>query len=122
MLGVGAVLSVEREGEEFSVAYLSKILAAAERNYSASEMECLAVVKAVDHFAIHLLGQVDGCTNLLFNVSFWARASKNLFNVSLWACASTYLFNVSFCARASKNLLFNVCGSFIYTHKRKRKM
>ena len=57
MLGVGAVLSVEREGEEFPVAYFSKILTAAERNYSASEMECLAVVKAVDHFAIHLLGQ-----------------------------------------------------------------
>ena len=57
MLGVGAVLSVERKGEEFSVAYLTKILTAAERNYSASEMECLAVVKAEDHFAIHLHGQ-----------------------------------------------------------------
>ena len=57
MLGVRAVLSVECEGEEFPVAYLSKILKAAERNYSASEMECLAVVKAVDHFAIHRLGQ-----------------------------------------------------------------
>ena len=35
MLGVGAVLSVECEGEKFPVAYLSKILTAAERNYSA---------------------------------------------------------------------------------------
>ena len=56
MLGVGAVLSVEREGEELP-AYRSIILTAAERNYSALEMECLAVVKAVDHFAIYLLGQ-----------------------------------------------------------------
>ena len=35
MLGVGALLSVEREGEEFPVAYLSKILTAAERKWSA---------------------------------------------------------------------------------------
>ena len=50
MLGLGAVLSVERKGEELPVAYFSKHLTAAEKNYS-------AVVKAVDHYAIHLLGQ-----------------------------------------------------------------
>ena len=57
MLGLGAVLSVERKGEELPVAYFSKRLTAAEKNYSASELEYLAVVKAVDHYAIHLLGQ-----------------------------------------------------------------
>ena len=57
MLGLGAVLSVERKGEELPVAYFSKRLTAAEKNYSASELECLAVLKAVDHYAIHLLGQ-----------------------------------------------------------------
>ena len=57
MLGIGAVLSVEREGKELPLAYFSKRLTTAESNYSASEMECLEVVKAVDHYAIHLLGQ-----------------------------------------------------------------
>ncbi len=57
MLGLGAVLSVERKGEELPVAYFSKRLTAAEKNYSASELEYIAVVKAVDHYAIHLLGQ-----------------------------------------------------------------
>ncbi len=57
MLGLGAVLSVERKGEELPVAYFSKRLTAAEKNYIASELEYLAVVKAVDHYAIHLLGQ-----------------------------------------------------------------
>ena len=57
MLGLGAVLSVERKGEEPPVTYFSKRLTAAEKNYNASELECLVVVKAVDHYAIHLLGQ-----------------------------------------------------------------
>ena len=57
MLGIGAVLYVEREGKKFPVAYFSKRWMAAVRNYGASETECLAVVKAVDHNVIHLLGQ-----------------------------------------------------------------
>ena len=38
------------------MAYFSKRMTSAERNYTISELECLAVVKAVDHFAIHLIG------------------------------------------------------------------
>ena len=55
-MGIGAVLSVIREDMEKPVAYYSKGLSAAEKNYTVSELECLAVVKAIDHFAIHLLG------------------------------------------------------------------
>ena len=55
--GLGAELSVIRDGEERPIAYFSKRLLPAEENYSASELECLAVVKAIDHFAIHLLGK-----------------------------------------------------------------
>ena len=54
--GIGAVLSVIREDMEKPVAYYLKGLTAAEKNYTVSELECLAVVKAIDHFAIHLLG------------------------------------------------------------------
>ena len=57
MLGIGAVLSVEREGKEFPLAYFSKRLTAAKRNYSGSEMKSQEMVKAVDHYAIHLQGQ-----------------------------------------------------------------
>ena len=52
-MGIRAVLSVVREDMERPVAYYSKGLSAAEKNYAVSELECLAVVKAIDHFAIH---------------------------------------------------------------------
>lgn len=55
--GIGAVLSVMRDGEELPVGYFSKKLSPAERKYAATELECLAVVRAVEHFAVHLLGR-----------------------------------------------------------------
>ena len=55
--GIGAVLSVVREGVEQPLGYFSKCLLQAERNYAATEIECLAIVKAIDHFAIHLVGK-----------------------------------------------------------------
>ena len=38
------------------MAYYSKQLSPAEKNYTITELECLAVVRVIDHFAIHLLG------------------------------------------------------------------
>ena len=55
--GLGAELSVIIDGEERPIAYFSKRLLPVEENNSASELECLAVLKAIDHFAIHLLGK-----------------------------------------------------------------
>ena len=57
MEGIGAVLSVIGDNEESPVAYYSKQLSPAEKNYTVTELECLAVVRAIDHFAIHLLGR-----------------------------------------------------------------
>ena len=55
-LGLGAVLSVIRSGEELPVAYFAHQLRGAERNYSATEMEALAVVASIEHFAHYLYG------------------------------------------------------------------
>ena len=57
MAGIGAVLSVIRDNEESPVAYYSKQLSPAEKNYTVTELECLAVVRVITHFAIHLLGR-----------------------------------------------------------------
>ena len=39
------------------MAYFSRRLTDAQCNYSASVLECFAVVKAIDYFALHLLVQ-----------------------------------------------------------------
>ena len=51
-VGIGAVLS--QEGHP--VAYYSRRLNAHEENYTTSELECLAVVNAVEHFHVYLHG------------------------------------------------------------------
>ena len=54
---LGAVLSVLREEKELPVAYFSQQLQGAQRRYSATELECLAVVVAIRHFEVYLAGQ-----------------------------------------------------------------
>ena len=52
-VGLGAVLSVVRGGVELPAAYFSKQLQGAQKRYSATELECLAVVSAIKHFEIY---------------------------------------------------------------------
>ena len=54
---VAAVLCQQQEGREHPIAYASKALTPAERNYSASEGECLAVVWACKYFRQYLWGR-----------------------------------------------------------------
>ncbi len=54
--GVGAVLSVVRGEETRPVAFFSHQLKGAQMRYSAQELECLAVVEAITHFAYYLYG------------------------------------------------------------------
>ena len=54
-LGIGAILSVVRLEEEYPVAYYSRKLKDREQRYSATELEGLAVVAAVQHFGVYLV-------------------------------------------------------------------
>ena len=54
-LGIGAVLSVVRQDVELPVAYYSRKLKEREQRYSATELEGLAVVAAVQHFDVYLV-------------------------------------------------------------------
>ena len=54
--GIGATLNVRREGKTLPVAYYSRQLQGAQHRYSATELEGLAVFKAVHYFAHYLYG------------------------------------------------------------------
>ena len=55
--GIGAVLSQKQSGEEKVVAYASRSLTKAERNYCTTRKELLALVFFVKHFRHYLYGQ-----------------------------------------------------------------
>ena len=55
--GIGSVFCVTRDCFDYPVAFHSRQLNERETKYSASELEGLAVVKAIKHFEIHLFGQ-----------------------------------------------------------------
>jgi hypothetical protein len=54
--GIGAVLVQHQDGKERVIAYISRLLDPAEKNYTISEKECLALVWAVDRFKIYIWG------------------------------------------------------------------
>jgi len=55
-LGIGAVLSQIHNDKEHVIAYASRTLTKAERNYCVTKKELLAVVTFLQHFQPYLLG------------------------------------------------------------------
>ena len=55
--GIGGVLQVWRDAEWRAAAYFSRQTRGAEKNYSATELEALAVVASVEHFSYYLYGK-----------------------------------------------------------------
>ncbi len=56
-MGMAACLYVIREGAEVPVAFYSRQLQAAEKRYSASEREALAIVASLTHFDLYVWGE-----------------------------------------------------------------
>jgi hypothetical protein len=54
---IGGVLSQVQDGQEHVIAYYSKRLNKAERNYCVTRRELLAIVRTVEHFHKYLYGQ-----------------------------------------------------------------
>ena len=55
--GVGGCLHITRDGKELPVAFFSRQLKKAEKNYSVTELEALAIVSSIRHFNYHLYGR-----------------------------------------------------------------
>lgn len=57
-VGIGAVLfQTDEQGIERPVAFFSRVLNAAERNYSTTDRELLGIVEATDHFRHYIYGR-----------------------------------------------------------------
>ena len=61
-VAIGAVLTQDIDGEEHPICYFSQKLNAAERKYSATERECLAVIRGIEKFR----GYVEGAKFIVF--------------------------------------------------------
>ncbi len=55
--GVGGCLHVLRDGEELPVAFYSRQLKSAEKQYSVTELESLAIVSSIKHFDYYVYGR-----------------------------------------------------------------
>ena len=55
--GVGAILSQQFDNGARPIAFFSKKLNPVQARYTATEKECLAVILALQHFVVYLLGK-----------------------------------------------------------------
>lgn len=86
--GIGAVLNVKRSGLELTVAFFSRQLRPAEKNYTITELETLAIVTSVEHFLLYLWGNSFDvvtdhrqCTYLLHNANLNKRLRRFMLNL-----------------------------------------
>ena len=95
--GIGAVLSVTRSGVDLPVAYFSRKLTGPEQNYAITELECLALVKAIEHFTYYLVGKHFTVTTDHKALEALQTSKRLTGRLARWALALQHLnFTVTF--------------------------
>ena len=56
-IALGSILSQDHDGHDLLIAYHSRVLTKAERSYSATDKECLAIIDSIEHFSIYSYGK-----------------------------------------------------------------
>lgn len=74
LVGLGAILTQVLDGQEHVIAYASRAITEQERNYITTELECLAVIWALDKF----LGYIEGTHVTVFSDHDSLRWLRNL--------------------------------------------
>ena len=108
-VGIGGVLLQEEEGFRQPIAYASRKLRAAERNYSVIEKECLSVVWAVKKFHRYLYGRAFDLKVDHKPLQYLKRAKNLSARLMRWALSlQSYSFRVK--AIPGKE---NVCADYL---------
>ena len=86
LVGLGAVLVQEKNGESRAVCYASRSLSSVERRYSQMEKEALALVWACEHFNLYLYGlqTIDLVTDHEALKVIYSRGSKLSARIECW--------------------------------------
>ena len=93
--GLGAVLLQEVDGSLFPIAFASRKLLNRERNYSAIEKECLAIVWGIQKFSLYLYGRQFVLQTDHFPLQYLNAAKFENSRIMRWAlCLQRYNFNV----------------------------
>ena len=82
--GVGRVLSQVQAGKERVIAYYSKTLTPAEKNYCVTRRELLAVVKGIKHFRLYLYGRHFQLRTDHASLRWLCRMTEPLDQVARW--------------------------------------
>ena len=83
--GLGAVLLQEKDGKKFPIAYASRKLSSAEKRYAITELECLAIVWAINKFQKYLYGREFVLETDHQALSFMNQAKLTNSRVMRWA-------------------------------------
>ena len=92
---IAAILSQVEEKGEYVISYASRTLTKHEKNYSASELECLALKWAVKHFRQYLLGTKFTVYTDHYALKWLMTCKDNNAKLSRWSLAlQEYDFDV----------------------------